>query len=116
MAKTRQPSFEECLAMMREGNPQVAEAGYGVLAPRVKKLLPRLIAAFETEDGHGTKCWLLQLIGEARSEAAFDCWKREAQSDDGAIRSWAVRGLTKLDTQPSRDFLFQIALASLNEA
>ncbi len=99
--------------MMREGNPQVAEAGYGVLAPRAKKLLPQLIAAFEREDGHGIKCWLLQLIGEARSEAAFDFLKREAQSDDGAIRSWAVRGLTRLDTQPARDFLVQVALASL---
>jgi hypothetical protein len=44
------------------------------------------------------RCWLLELIGEARSPQALPVLVEQLNGDDEALRSWAVRSLEQLDT------------------
>jgi|SRR5262249_1632402 len=110
MGKHREPTFEECLSLMRKHNPQLAEDGFHFLKPRAKEYLPRLMDAFQTERKHSIRCWLLELIGEARSEDAFPVLCEQALSLDESLRSWGIHGLERLDTKASRTFLFQNGL------
>jgi hypothetical protein len=110
MPKRREPTFEECLLLMRSRDPQLAEDGFHFLRPRAKEHLARLIEAFRTERVHSIRCWLLQLIGEARSEDAFAVLCEQAVSPDESLRNWGVTGLELLDTKASRAFLFENGL------
>jgi prophage antirepressor-like protein len=92
--------------MMRKRDGLVAEQGFHELLSRAKEHVAELMAAFATEAQHGVRCWLLELIGEARSEQAFELLCEQAQSAAEAFRSWAVRGLQLLDTHAARKFLF----------
>lgn len=96
--------------MMRKRNALVAEQGFCELLPRAHEHASELMAAFAQETQHGVRCWLLELICEARSEQAFDLLCEQAQSEDEAFRVWAVRGLQRLDTHAARKFLFDHGL------
>lgn len=74
------------------------------IAPDV---LPELVGAYEDETDHGLRCWLLELIGEVRSEAALPLLTRELGSADEALRGWAHRGIEQLDTKAARIALRQ---------
>lgn len=95
------------MALMRKRDPQAQEDGFHTLLPRASAHVDELIAEFENERDHGLRCWLLELIGEARSEKAFDLMCRMAVSADEGLSSWAVRGLNLLNTKPARTFLFE---------
>lgn len=110
MAKARPLKFDECLAMMRKRDGLAAEHGFHELLPRAKEHVIELMAAFATETQHGVRCWLLELIGEARSEQALELLCEQALSEDEAFQSWAVRGLQLLDTHAARKFLFDRGL------
>ena len=113
MTKAPEPAFADLMDMMRNGNPQVAEDGFAYLKPRAKKHIDELIVVLATETNHAMKCWLLELIGEARTERAFVALCAFARSDDGSLREWAVRGLEKLNTKQARTFLFNYDRASI---
>ena len=98
------------MALMRKRNALAREEGFHALLPRAREHVQDLMAEFATEADHGLRCWLLELIGEARSEDAFELLCTEAGSPDKALRDWAVRGLTMLDTRAARTFLFQSGL------
>jgi len=68
------------------------------------------MAEFQTEKDHGLRCWLLELIGEARSEKAFDLLCEQLQSSDESLREWAIRGLRKLNTREARRALFDAGI------
>ena len=68
------------------------------------------MAEFQTEKDHGLRCWLLELIGEARSEKAFDLLCEQIQSSDESLRDWAIRGLRKLNTREARRALFDAGI------
>jgi hypothetical protein len=110
MPKRREPTFEECLSLMRKRDPQLAEDGFHLLRPRAREHVSELIEAFRTEEVHSIRCWLLQLIGEARSEEAFALLCEQAVSSDESLRNWGVIGLELLDTKASRAFLFENGL------
>lgn len=110
MSKPRNLSFKECMAMMRKHAALTQEEGFHYLLPRAKEHVSELIAEFETESDHGLRCWLMELIGEARSERAFELLCEYAQSSDESLQDWAIRGLDKLGTKPARTFLFQRGL------
>jgi hypothetical protein len=110
MPKHREPTFEECLSLMRKRDPQLAEDGFHFLRPRAKEHLTELLEAFRTEEVHSIRCWLLQLIGEARSEEAFALLCEQASSSNESLRDWGVAGLELLDTKASRTFLFENGL------
>lgn len=107
MPKPREPKFDECLAMMRSRDPQVAEDGFGWLEQRASEYLPKLLEAFGNEENHSIRSWLLELIAEACCEDAFPVLCDQALSEDESLREWAIRGLELLDTKASRAFLFE---------
>ncbi|MDX6480388.1 MAG: hypothetical protein QOG85_898 [Gaiellaceae bacterium] len=80
-----------------------------MLEPIAADILPQLIEAFDSESDHGLRCWLLELIGKARSEDALPILSRELHSGDESIRDWARRGLEQLNTKEARTLLWQDA-------
>lgn len=91
------------MRLMRRHDPQAQEDGFELLRPHAAEHLDELIAAFGNErDDHGLRCWLLELIGEARSPRALPVLVAQLYSDDESLRSLATRGLQQLDTKPAR--------------
>src|SRR5690349_5899738 len=97
--RARTLSFKECMVMMRKHSAMTQEEGFYSLRPRAAEHVRELMAEFEVEKDHGLRCWLLELIGEARSEEAFDLLCQYAHSADESLSDWAVHGLKKLDTK-----------------
>jgi hypothetical protein len=99
--------FQRALQMMRRRDPQTAEDGFALLRDMARAHVGELIEAFEQEHEHGLRCWLLELIGEARSVQAFDVLATHLVSEEEALRGWAQRGLRLLDTKDARRLLWQ---------
>ncbi|HEX6520222.1 MAG TPA: HEAT repeat domain-containing protein [Streptosporangiaceae bacterium] len=101
-------SFGEAMRLMRSHDPQCQEDGFHQLLPRAADYLDELIAQFEQEqDDHGLRCWLLELIGAARSPNALPVLEAQLDCDDESLREWAVGGLKKLDTPKARSLLWR---------
>lgn len=94
---------------MRRHDPQVQEGGFSILVPIALDVLPRLVEAYEGESDHGIRCWLLELIGLAKSEDALPILAREMRDDDESIRDWTRRGLNELNTKEARTILWRDA-------
>src|SRR5262245_4636336 len=95
--------FRQALRLMRSHDPQRKEDGFHQRLPHAAEHLDDLIAQFDLEqDDHGLRCWLLELIGAARSPAAMPLLGAQLDSDDQSLRYWAAAGLTKLDTPEAR--------------
>ncbi len=100
--------FEQAMRLMRRRDPQAQESGFQLLLPVAAEHLDELMAAFGQEHAdHGLRCWLLELIGEARSPDALPLLVDQLQNDDESLRDWAVRGLQMLDTKPAREQLWR---------
>jgi HEAT repeat protein len=95
------------MALMRKRDPALQETGFQELLPVAGQHLPALTEAFRTETDHGLRCWLLELIGEARSPDAFELLAEQLDSDDESIRNWAIRGLEQLNTKDARRLLWE---------
>lgn len=109
-ARFEQARFEQALGLMRRHDPQVREDGFRLLLPVAAEHVDELIGAFEAErDDHGLRCWLLELIGEARSPRAFSVLEAELGGADDDLRWWAARGLERLDTREARELLWRSA-------
>jgi len=106
-SKEKFPGFNECMRLMRKHDPQLKEEGFGYLLSRSHDYVDALIAEFQAERDHGLRCWLLELIGEARSTAAFPLLLEYLYSEDESLRSWAIRGLQHLDTKEARRVLWE---------
>jgi hypothetical protein len=106
--KNRFPGFAKCMAMMRKRNPQVQEDGFHWLRPHTAQFVEELMAEFraETKD-FGLKCWLLELIGEARDQRAFPLLVELLQSSDERLRDRAITALRHLNTPETRRVLFE---------
>jgi hypothetical protein len=114
MTKARFPGFAACLRMMRKRNPQTKEDGFHWLRPRAAEFVEALMAEFRGESDHGLRCWLLELIGEARDARALPLLVEQLHSPDESLRSWAAWGLQALDTPESRKALFEAATRPSN--
>ena len=53
------------------------------------------------------RCWLLELIGAARSPDALPVLGAQLDSSDESLRYWAVAGLEKLGTPEARTLLWR---------
>jgi hypothetical protein len=96
------------MRLMRSRDPQAQESGFQLLLPHAGEHVDELVAAFDQERAdHGLRCWLLELIGEARSPGALRLLVEKLNSDDEPLREWAVRGLELLDTKPAREQLWR---------
>ncbi|GLY52598.1 HEAT repeat domain-containing protein [Lentzea sp. NBRC 102530] len=99
--------FERAMWLMRRRDPQAREDGFGLLQPHAAEHLGELIAAFRAEEDHGLRCWLLELVGDARSPEALPILVEHLGHEDESFASWAVTGLRKLDTKEARTALYR---------
>jgi HEAT repeat protein len=100
--------FRDAMRLMRSHDPQRQEDGFRQVLPHAADHLDELIAQFEHEqDDHGLRCWLLELIGAARSPEALPVLAAQLSSDDESLRGWAATGLKKLDTPEARTLLWR---------
>ncbi|KAA1424030.1 HEAT repeat domain-containing protein [Nocardioides antri] len=97
------------MRLMRKHDPQLQEDGFHMLQPVASDVLPQLIQEYEAESDHGLRCWLLELIGAARSPEALPILSQELRSTDESIRDLARHGLQQLDTKEARTLLWQEA-------
>jgi hypothetical protein len=99
--------FVRAMRLMRRHDPQLAEDGFERLRALAGAHVDELIGEFGRETDHGLRCWLLELIGEARSPRAFDLLVAQLRGEDEALSVWAQRGLRLLDTKVARRVLWQ---------
>ncbi|MDG4827221.1 HEAT repeat domain-containing protein [Asanoa sp. WMMD1127] len=99
--------FARALRLMRRRDPQLAEDGFQRLRAVAGQHVDRLVDEFRHEPDHGLRCWLLELIGHARSPRAFELLVGQLSSDDESLRKCAERGLRLLDTKEARTALFE---------
>jgi hypothetical protein len=99
--------FRDAMRLMRRHDRQAQEDGFNTLQPVAAEYTDQLIAEFRQENDHGLRCWLLDLIGEARSETAFPLLVEYLHGNDQALRIQAVAGLEKLDTKQAREELWR---------
>lgn len=96
------------MRLMRTRDPQRREDGFHQLLPHAAEHLDELLEQFAQEqDDHGLRCWLLELIGAARSPTALPTLAAQLSSPDEALRAWAAVGLTNLDTPEARTLLWK---------
>lgn len=100
------PGFDHCMWMMRRHDPAIQEDGFHALLPHAGDYIHELIREFRAETDHGLRCWLLELIGEARSDDAFDLLAEELRGPDESLRLWAIYGLEALGSKPARRLLW----------
>jgi hypothetical protein len=100
--------------MMRKHNPQIQEDGFHWLLHRAEQHVEELIEDFTREEEHGLKCWLLELIGEARSPKAFTLLCEQLRSPDESLRDWAILGLQQLGNKEARRALFDARVGQTN--
>jgi HEAT repeat protein len=93
--------------MMRKHDPQVREDGFGLVRQVAPEHVADLVTAYSREEDHGLGCWLLELIGEARSPEALPVLSEALASQDESIRDWARIGLEKLGTKEARTLLWR---------
>jgi HEAT repeat protein len=100
--------FKDAMQMMRAADRQRREDGFQLLRDHLTEHTDELITEFEREENdHGLRCWLLELIGEAKSERAFPLLAAQLHSSDEAFRSRAITGLENLGTKAARRALYQ---------
>jgi hypothetical protein len=101
------PGFKKCMAMMRKRDGQTREDGFHWLLPHAGEHVHELIKEFGDEEDLGVRCWLLELIGSARSPDSFDFLVGQLRGDDQPLRWWAIWALKNLDTKEARSLLWQ---------
>ena len=92
---------------MRSRDGATAEEGFHDLLDHIDEHVGDLIAEFhaelaKAEPDHAMTSWMLELIGESRSERALPTLVEQLYSLDETLSRWAVRGLEKLDTREAR--------------
>jgi hypothetical protein len=103
-----QQRLARALESMRSRDPQRREDGFDFLREHADAYVDDLIAEFEKEqEDHGLRCWLLELISEARSPRALSVLAGQLESDDESLRLWAIRGLEMLDTRAAGQELYR---------
>lgn len=99
--------FEQAMQLMRKSDTQVREDAFDFLREHADAYVDELIAEFTAEDDQGLRCWLLELIAEARSPKALGLFRDQLEGMDESLRFWAVRGLEMLDDREAEQALDQ---------
>ncbi|MFM2375973.1 MAG: hypothetical protein RLZZ165_1070 [Bacteroidota bacterium] len=102
---TKIPNFQHCMQLMRDRNPNRQEEGFHQLLPCAGRFVHELMEEFRSETDYGLKCWLLELIGQARSPHAFDLLVEQLSVGNLSYRDWAIIGLQKLNTKEAQKIL-----------
>jgi hypothetical protein len=97
--------FDRALEAMRSGDPGLREDGFDFLREHADAYVDELITAFTQARSAADQELLLELIAEARSPQALRVLAGRLDSEDEALRFWAIRGLEMLDTREARQEL-----------
>jgi hypothetical protein len=101
----REPTFDDCMRMLRRRDPQVREDGFHTLLGRPEHL-GALVRELRAETDHGLRCWLLELIGGTGRPDAVQVLAEYLTSGDESLRDRAVAGLRAIDTKEARRLLW----------
>jgi HEAT repeats len=99
--------FAQALESMRSPEARLRTHGFDFLRGHADAYVDELIAELAHEQNDELRCWLLELISEARSPSALPVLAGELESDDESVRFWAIRGLEMLDTREAQRALYQ---------
>jgi hypothetical protein len=100
--------FARALQSMRSRDPQLREDGFDFLREHADAFVDDLLTEFEKEqEDHGLRCWLLELVAEARSPRALPVLAGQLESQDESLQFWAIRGLEMLDTREAHQELYR---------
>jgi hypothetical protein len=99
--------FARALQSMRSRSSQLRSHGFDFLREHADAYVDELVVEFKKEQDHELRCWLLELISEARSPSALRVLAGQLESDDESLQFWAIRGLEMLDTREARHELYQ---------
>ncbi|MFA1546884.1 HEAT repeat domain-containing protein [Actinomadura chokoriensis] len=100
--------FDQAMQLMRDEDPRVREGAFDFLREHADAYVDELIEEFAAErDDQGLRCWLLELVAEARSAEALEVLGGQLESPDESLRFWAVRGLEMLDSRAADRLLEQ---------
>jgi len=98
----------QALQSMRSRDSQLRTHGFDFLREHADAYVDELIVEFTNErEDHELRCWLLELISEARSPSALRVLAGQLESDDESLQFWAIRGLEMLDTREARHELYR---------
>ncbi|MEV7801921.1 HEAT repeat domain-containing protein [Microbispora sp. NPDC088329] len=101
--------FRDAMQLMRSSDPQNQEDGFHSLRPYVADHIVEPIGEFRGEhEDHGLRCWLLELIAEARSPEALSLLTEVAQYEDESLRDRALEALNLLGSKEARQVLWRI--------
>jgi hypothetical protein len=92
---------------MRKSDAQLQEDGFHFLFPHAHEYVAQLIEEFSHEANPGIRCWLLELLAEAREPGAFPLFLEYLQSDEKSLKTMAIRGLKQLNTKEARRALWE---------
>ena len=98
--------FAQALESMRSRDARVSTRGFDFLREHADAYVDELIEEFGRERDDELRCWLLELICEARSPRALRVLAGQLESDEESLRFWGVRGLEMLDTREARHELY----------
>jgi hypothetical protein len=99
--------FEQAMERMRGADARMREDAFDFLREHADAYVDELIAEFAAEGDPGLRCWLLELVAEARSAKALEVFRDQLESPDESLQFWAVRGLEMLDSREAEQVLQQ---------
>ena len=95
------------MRLMRKRNPQLQEDGFHLLRSHAHEYTQQLMNAFAQEIDPGLRCWLLELLAEARDLDALPLFLDYLHSDETSLKTMAIRGLKQLKTKEARRALWE---------
>ena len=101
------PGFQECMSLMRKPDAQLQEDGFRLLLPHAHEYTQQLLDEFAQDSDPGLRCWLLELLAEAREPNALPLFREYLQSEEGNLKTLAIRGLKQLNTKEARRALWE---------
>ena len=95
------------MKLIRSSNPQSQEEGFHFLTKIAHIHVKELIEEFHLEKDIGLKSWLLELVGEAKSEEALETLKANLTNENESLQEWSIWGLKNLNSKEARRILFE---------
>ena len=94
------------MRLMRQRDAMTQEEGFHALLPHAHEHTQQLMDEFAHETDYGLRCWLLELLGEAKDPKTLPLFLEYLSGDDDMLRYWAIRGLKLLNTKEARRALW----------
>src|SRR5258708_36673750 len=95
------------MRLMRKHDAQLQEDGFHLLLPHAHEYVAQLIDEFSHETDPGLRCWLLELLAEAKDPNALPLFLEYLHSDETSLKTMAIRGLKQLNTKEARRALWE---------